>query len=340
MKNFIYISLSIVFFSSCIPLKQFEDTVDENKELQSIADEMEKDNDALKVENRELSSDLSRYKKKVELLAQDTARLGRQNRRLQHRYDDLNKNYADVLGGLKATSTKDVDNKKLLTFLQQLQDDLQQREDALIAAEQELNDKKRRLGKAEAELQAAQQKLEEQNKRLVELEDMLFKKEEAMRSLKQSISNALKGFSDDELQVHMRNGMVYVSLEEKLLYQSGKYDVNEQGVTVLKKIAAVLEKQTDIAIVVEGHTDNVPYKGRGELNDNWDLSVKRATSVVRIIMANSSIDPYRITAAGRSEFAPVTENNSTESLRKNRRTEIIITPRWREVFQLLEMEEE
>jgi chemotaxis protein MotB len=338
MKQLLYISLTITLVCSCIPLKQFEEMQVENTELEREAEDIAKENDDLKVENRELTSDLNRYKNKVELLAQDTARLGRQNRRLQHRYDDLNKNYAEVLGGLKSNSSQDVDNKKLLAFLQELQDDLQQREDELVAAEQALINKKRSLEQAQSELDQAQFKLQEQNDRLLELERLLSQKDEAMQALKSTISDALKGYSGDELKVHMKDGKVYVSMEEKLLFQSGRYNVNEQGVAALKKIAGVLEQNPDIDITVEGHTDNVPYNGRGELKDNWDLSVKRATSVVRILQTNSSISPRRITAAGRSEYIPVDESNTPESLQKNRRTEIILTPRWSEVFDILEMD--
>ncbi|MCU4155912.1 OmpA family protein [Carboxylicivirga sp. A043] len=338
MKNLFYILLVSTLISSCIPLKQFQEVQDENRQLEYDADVLAKENDAFRVDNRELSSEKKRLSKKVELLAQDTARLGRQNRRLQHRYDDLNKNYADVLLGLKASSTNNTDNRKLLAFLQELQEDLQRREDELIASEQALNDKKRSLENAMSELDMARQKLEEQNKRLIELEKMLSQKDDAMHALKSTISDALKGYSGDELQVHMKDGKVYVSMEEKLLFQSGRYNVNEQGVAALKKIARVLEQNEDIDIMVEGHTDNVPYKGRGELKDNWDLSVKRATSVVRILTDNSSIHPRRITAAGRSEHIPLDESNTPSSLQKNRRTEIILTPRWSEVFDLLEME--
>ncbi|MCG8582968.1 MAG: OmpA family protein [Bacteroidales bacterium] len=337
MKHLLYLSLSVCLLVACVPLKQFEEVQEENTQLAQEANQIAKDNDDLKVENKELSSDLDRYKNKVELLTQDTARLGRQNRRLQHRYDDLNRNYADVLGGLKTTSAQDMDNKKLMVFLQQLQEDLQRREDELIASEQALNDKKRSLEIAQAELDLAQQKLEEQNKRLMELENMLSQKDAAMHALKSTISDALKGYSGDELQVHMKDGKVYVSMEEKLLFQSGRYNVNQEGVLAIKKIAGVLEQNPDIDIMVEGHTDNVPYNGRGELKDNWDLSVKRATSVVRILIDNSTIDPRRISASGRSKYIPLDESNTPIALQKNRRTEIILTPRWSEVFDILQM---
>ncbi len=337
MKHTI-ILLAVLLITACVPLKQFEELSNENQQLESDAARALKENDELKVEVNELTAQLERYKNKVELLAQDTARLSRQNQRLQHRYDDLNKNYAEVVKGFKASSSSDMDNKKLLAYLQQLQEDLQKREDELVAAEQALMKKQRSLDEAQMELTSAEAQLKQQNQRLIELEELLTKKDEAMRSLKQTISDALTGFSGDELQVHMKDGKVYVSLEEKLLFQSGRYEVNQQGVNALQKIANVLESNEDIDILVEGHTDNVPYNGRGELKDNWDLSVKRATSVVRILLYNSSISPRRITAAGRSKYIPIMEGNDAISLQKNRRTEIILTPRWQEVFELLDVE--
>lgn len=337
MKNIYVLCLSILFFSACVPLKQFEELEQENQLLQNESSVATEESNRLKVKNKELESDLQRYKKKVEFLAQDTARLGRQIQRLQHRYEDLNRNYADVLSSLKSNPASDQNNRELLKFLQELQDDLQKREDALLAAEQALNDKKRKLEQTMAELSGAELKLGEQSERLIELEEMLRKKDEAMMALKKTISDALTGFSGDELQVHMKDGKVYVSLEEKLLFQSGSYDVNQLGVDALKKIANVLEQNTDIDILVEGHTDNVPYNGKGMLKDNWDLSVKRATSVVRIMLDNSSISANRITAAGRGEHSPIRTGNDAASLQKNRRTEIILTPKWTEVMEILNL---
>jgi chemotaxis protein MotB len=337
MKH-ILLALAVLLMTACIPLKQFEELSEENKQLEYDAAQAIKENDALKVDVNELKAQLERYINKVELLAQDTARLARQNKRLQHRYDDLNQNYAEVLNSLKKASGSDADNKNLLAYLQQLQEDLQRREDELVASEQALLTKQRNLEEAKAELASADAQLKLQNQRMIELEELLTRKDEAMRSLKQTISDALTGFSGDELQVHMKDGKVYVSLEEKLLFQSGRYEVNQQGVAALQKIAHVLQQNEDIDILVEGHTDNVPYNGRGELKDNWDLSVKRATSVVRILLDNSSISPRRITAGGRSKYIPVVDGNDASALQKNRRTEVILTPRWQEVFDLLDVE--
>ena len=136
--------------------------------------------------------------------------------------------------------------------------------------------------------------------------------------------------------MNKKNGKVYVSLDNSLLFTSGSYDVEAKGTEVLKKLAKVLEQNQDINIVVEGHTDNVPLKGSGDIRDNWDLSVKRATSVVKIITTSSKVDPKRLTAAGRSEYLPLDVSNTTDGRKKNRRIEIILTPKLDELFELLE----
>ncbi|MCT4591129.1 MAG: OmpA family protein [Carboxylicivirga sp.] len=335
MKSILFLAGFTLLISACVPLKQFEELSEENNQLENKANELSKDNDALKVQNRELSADLDRFKSKVDQLQEDLKNLTQQKERLQQRYDDLNQNYSQALEGLKNKRGSSVDNKRLLEYLQKLQEDLQKREDELALAEQAINEKKRSLELAQQELDQAQAQLNEQNKRLVELEQMLKAKDEAMHALKKTISDALTGFSGDELQVHMKDGKVYVSLEEKLLFQSGKYEVNQQGKSALVKIATVLEQNPDIDILVEGHTDNVPYRGSGVLKDNWDLSVKRATTVVRILIDNSKIVPSRITAAGRSKYIPVVEGNTSAALQKNRRTEIILAPNWNEVLKLI-----
>jgi chemotaxis protein MotB len=136
--------------------------------------------------------------------------------------------------------------------------------------------------------------------------------------------------------VKQKNGKVYVSMEESLLFASGKYEVTAKGADALKKLSKVLESNVDINIMVEGHTDNVPYKGTDQLLDNWDLSAKRATTVVRILLNGSGINPERITAAGRSEYAPIDKANTPEARSKNRRTEIILSPKLDELLKIIE----
>jgi chemotaxis protein MotB len=134
----------------------------------------------------------------------------------------------------------------------------------------------------------------------------------------------------------MKNGKVYVSLEEKLLFKSASWDIDANGRNALKKLGGVLERNPDIQIMIEGHTDNVPYNpGSGQLKDNWDLSVKRATTIVRELVSGSKIDPKRLTASGRSEYMPVDERNTSDARQKNRRTEIVLTPDLSELYELI-----
>jgi chemotaxis protein MotB len=172
--------------------------------------------------------------------------------------------------------------------------------------------------------------------RIRDLEKILEEKEQAVNELKTKISRALLDFEEEELTVEIKNGKVYVSLAEQLLFKSGSIKVDKKGVEALEQMANVLKLNPDINIEVEGHTDNVPVSKTGQyMKDNWDLSVMRATSIVGI-MVKSGIEPTRITASGRGEFDPKSLNEDPESRKKNRRTEIILTPDLNELFQILD----
>jgi chemotaxis protein MotB len=137
--------------------------------------------------------------------------------------------------------------------------------------------------------------------------------------------------------VHEKNGKVYVSLEEKLLFETGQWQVDPRGQEAIRQLSNVLAENTDINIMVEGHTDNVPMRGSGAVKDNWDLSVMRATAVTKILTQNEAIDPARIIAAGRSKYIPLEENETAEGRQMNRRTEIILTPKIDELLKIIEM---
>jgi chemotaxis protein MotB len=184
------------------------------------------------------------------------------------------------------------------------------------------------------EMKAAEEAIKIKEDRVNELENVLAAKDSAMKELRNKVSDALLGFQDNGLSVSMKNGKVYVSLEERLLFESGSTVVDAKGVDALKKLAKVLEKEVDISVLIEGHTDNVPIKS-ATIKDNWDLSVLRATSILRIIASNSKVDPKRLTAAGRGEFLPIDKANTPDARKKNRRTEIILTPNLDELFQLI-----
>ena len=171
---------------------------------------------------------------------------------------------------------------------------------------------------------------------LYSLESILKKKDQATDYLKKKLQDALMGFEGKGLTITQKNGKVYVSMDESLLFSSGKTAVEPKGIEALKNVAKVLEQNADINILVEGHTDDVPMAGKGEIKDNWDLSVIRATSVTKIILQNSKTDPTRITSAGRGEFFPLDRAKTPEARKKNRRTELILTPKLDELLKVLE----
>ena len=170
---------------------------------------------------------------------------------------------------------------------------------------------------------------------MAELQEILEKKDQQINSLREAVSNALLGFKDKGLSVRMSEGKVYVSMDEKLLFASGSWTVSPQGREAIYEIGNVMAQNPDIRIMVEGHTDNVPLNGKGDIKDNWDLSAKRATSIVRLLLENKNIDPSRVSACGRSEYVPLSPNDTPENRAKNRRTEIILTPDLDELFQVI-----
>lgn len=151
-----------------------------------------------------------------------------------------------------------------------------------------------------------------------------------------NLKGAIGNINDEDINIKVDKGVVYIDISDKLLFKSGSYTVTDKAKEVLGKVALVLKNQPDIEYMVEGHTDNVPYKGNNVLLDNWDLSVKRATSVVRILQSEYGMNPQKISAAGRSEYSPIGENSTTEGKARNRRTRIVILPQLDQFFKLLE----
>ncbi len=177
--------------------------------------------------------------------------------------------------------------------------------------------------------------LQDREKTIAELQKMIDQQKKKVKDLLSSVKDALLGFSSDELTVREQDGKVYVAMSDKLLFESGKAIVNQQGKEALGKLAQVLNKQTDIDVYIEGHTDNVPIK-TAVFQDNWDLSVIRATSVVRILTQTYGVNPLQIQPCGRGEYKPVDVNTSSEGRARNRRTEIIMAPRLDKLFKMLE----
>lgn len=189
------------------------------------------------------------------------------------------------------------------------------------------------LAAKQAELAEKEELLKNREERLKMLEEIIRKQDELMNALTDRVKKALTGFEDDELSVEMRDGKVYVSMSDKLLFKSASAEVEPKGVEAIKKIAEVMNKNTDIDMAIEGHTDSLAIN-TSRFKDNWDLSVARSVSVVRLL-TDSGVDPQRVTAAGKGEFNPIGDNKTKEGRAKNRRTEIVLTPKLNELMQLL-----
>lgn len=200
----------------------------------------------------------------------------------------------------------------------------------LADKEKELMDKEQQLNKLAAELNARDMKVRE-------LEGLIAKKDSAVQALKNKMLEALKGFNAGDLTVYEKDGKIYVALSDKLLFTTGSYTVEPRGKDALKKIAEVLNKQNDISIMVEGHTDSKPYisSTTGPVNSNWDLSVMRASSVTKLLVDENKLDPKRVTPAGRGQFFPVESNETPEGRSKNRRIDIVLTPDLKGIMDIL-----
>ena len=192
----------------------------------------------------------------------------------------------------------------------------------------------KKYSQASGQANLTQQQLETEQRRLLELRNLLRQQGEAVENLRKKMADALVGFSANELSVFTKNGRVYVSMQESLLFPSGSAALNEKGKAALETVAQALNNNPDINVVVEGHTDSIPI--RRSFEDNWALSVARATSIVRLLTNTYSVDPTRVTASGRSYFDPVDTNSTPEGRQRNRRTEIILAPKLDQIMQLLE----
>lgn len=332
-KKFFYIlgAVIIVFFAvSCVSGKKHSALQDTSKQYMNERDAFKSDNIGLEMQNRELEAKIANLEKEVAAVTQEIADAKNSRDKALEDYNKVSLKYNDLQNAQEDLVRGNVkETQKLLSELQAAQENLQKKEDLLRQLEQNLDSKKAALDELNFEM-------EKKNVRLAELEKILDGQKKIVQDLKNKVSEALLGFENNGLTVSIKNGKVYVSLDEKLLFKSGSYEIDANGRNALKKLARVLEKNPDIQIMIEGHTDNVPYNpGSGQLKDNWDLSVKRATTVVRTLVEGSKIDAKRLTAAGRSEYLPVDERNTPDARTKNRRTDIILTPDLTELYNLI-----
>jgi len=338
IKSSLYIGLlTSSFLFGCVPAKEFQALQDKNLKCEEEREKFSTENESLSIRVTEYDTKFKVLQKEVDALISDSTNRSVELKRFREDYERVSKKYSELQKlqqNLMQGNQKET--RKVLSQLQLTQKELQDKEDALKELERKLLLRKSNLDKMQANLDNLNKELETRNARLIELEKILHSKDSLVAALKKKVTDALYGFEGMGLSIKMQNGKVYVSLEENLMFKSGKYDVDPKGAKALKQLIPVLEQNPDINIMVEGHTDDVPFKGSGVLLDNWDLSAKRATTILRILVNGTKISPARVTAAGRSQFVPLEKGKTPEARRKNRRTEIILSPKLDELFKILE----
>lgn len=309
--------LLIGFMTSCVSKKiytdlenKYTDLKKENRVISDENEELHKANADFEAEHKSLNAALEQLKSERDKLQTDCAATANNLKSLQDSYTALEKNSNNAL------ETNMAKNRELLAQLDA--------KEKALAAEQN------RLDKLKNEL-------ESNTKRLNELESLIAAKDASMRKLKETLSKALNAFEGKGLTVEQKNGKVYVSMENKLLFQTGSWAVGSEGRRAVVEVGKVLAQNPDITVLIEGHTDNDKILGNigGGIESNWDLSTKRATAIVNILAENASIQKKNLTAAGRGEFAPIMSNETNEGKAKNRRIEIILTPKLDEISKML-----
>jgi chemotaxis protein MotB len=325
ITNYLSLVIIITAFQACVPARQFEDLQSREKKCQDEALSLRNENQDLKTENTELKSSSSEKQKDLIQLKKDTAELGEENRRINRLNDELTKSYDKLIFNnekLLAGNTEEM--KNLIIKLDRAKEDLQRKEDEIKKDSIALNER--------------ENKLKELKIHVDELESILRRTDSTVNKLKTTVSDALTGYEGNGLSVYQKEGRVYVSMEERLLFASGSTTIEKNGESALKDLSKVLATNKNINVLVEGHTDNVPISGTlsSGAKDNWELSVLRATAVSKIILSNTGIEPVRITAAGRGSYKPIDPANTSEARKKNRRTEIILTPKLDELVKLLD----
>ena len=284
----------------------------------------------------DLESKFADLKKENRTISDENAALLASKKQLESEKEALNKKLDGVNANLAKTQADYEAAKNKMKVMQDSYGALEKNSNEALEANMKKNrDLLAQLDAKAKALAQEQEKLNASSQRLKELEDLIAAKEASMKKLKETLSNALNGFEGKGLTVEQKNGKVYVSMENKLLFNSGSWAVGTEGKKAVVEVGKVLGDNPDISVLMEGHTDNDPYNGSGPITDNWDLSTKRATAIVTILGENSKVNKQNLTAAGRSEYAPLGSNSTAEGKSKNRRIEIILTPKLDEISKML-----
>jgi chemotaxis protein MotB len=326
MKRVIFgISIVGMCLGSCVTKQKYTECTTDLSNCETERKELS--TQKLNLENKvtELESLWKKTQTQVRQLEEDTTLLGRLVKEMNENQASLQANYDELTAAYKAMNAGN--KKEAEAMLDQLQE-----------SQRKLDEKEKEIKALMTNLEKKTSDLEEKSAKLVELQSILDKKDTDLQALKNKIKSALVGFEGSGLQITEKNGKVYVSMDEKLLFESGKFSVDAKGEAALKELAKVIESDKDINVMVEGHTDNVPFSAgsTAQIRDNWDLSVMRATTIVKTILKYGNIEPSRLTAAGRGEYVPLDTADTKEARAKNRRTEIILTPKLDTLFEILE----
>lgn len=324
-KVFFTCALSVLTLTSCVSLSEheslqnkYDQTAKEYKLKLQELDEIKEENAALTRQNNALTSDyteLSTAKSRCDVTVDS---LNRRIEQMRHHYDTTMENYMQEVAGKNRDLTR---AQNLLTARTK---ELNSKEEELRQKEQQLTEQQETFRLQRSEMIAKQAELEREE---AATRAQLEAKERELEAVRSSVTKALVGFADKGLKVETKDGKVYVSMENKLMFPSASWTVSKEGANAIKELAKVLEQDTTLNIMVEGHTDNDPYRGNTAVKDNWDLSVMRATAIVKLLLQHGpAINPSRIEACGHGEFAPKADNSTAEGKAANRRTEIILTP--------------
>lgn len=323
-----YIAIPALLLSACVPQRKLDD-------LQAKFDDCQKSKSECNTQLSQAQSDLTNCNETVKSVNAHLKSLQADSLECFTELERTKKLYEQS----EQTSQKIIDNNRYEN--EKLSRELNAKNEALKNKERELNEKEASLIMSQnknrdlsASLLTAEESLKLREKRVAELESVLRAKDSAVNALKASIQKALLGFKNQGLTVEVRNGKVYVSMEEKLLFKSGSIEVDPKGQQALLELAKALNQNKEVSILVEGHTDNVPMKSP-TIKDNLDLSVLRATSISRILTSKGAVDPKRVMSAGRGEHFPIDPADTPEARAKNRRTEIILTPKLDELLSIL-----
>ncbi len=313
----------LVLVYSCVPHRKYLQSQSEVENLNAKTAAMQTNIDQLQKDQQLLTAQQIKLTQELENLKRDSIAM-------QKALDMQIKAYENLTQVQQKTiSNNESENSKMLTELNKRSEELKKKE-LELAAKEELfiasqgKNKNLSLGLVEREA------------KILELEKALKQKDSAVKALNKNVANALKGYNNMGLTITEKDGKVYVSLEEKLLFKSGSYAIDEKGKAVLLNVAKALNENSDITIMIEGHTDNVPLLGKGVIKDNWDLSVLRATTIVRILVEDGKVNPTKIIPCGRGEFSPIDKANTADARQANRRIEIILTPKLSELLKSLE----